>query len=146
MKIIELIQHLRGCDGCRCRDCELKDEELCNPILMEIAASVIEKLQKDNIKLHAFNDMNLGAREMLLEQIAELQKPQWISVEERLPFSEYGESKSVLTIDELGCMRVAYFDGGCWCHPTGELIETTVKFKITHWMPLPEPPKEETDG
>lgn len=70
----------------------------------------------------------------------------WIPVEARMPEAEYGESEDVLTIDSLKVMRVAYFDGGNWCYPTGEVISTTCKFHITHWMPLPEPPKEETDG
>lgn len=73
-------------------------------------------------------------------------KPKWIPVTERLPEAEYGESEDVLTIDSLKVMRVAYFDGGNWCYPTGEVISTTCKFHITHWMPLPEPPKEEKDG
>lgn len=66
---------------------------------------------------------------------------QWISTKEKLPKAEYGESDSVLTICELGVMEVLYFDGGCWCKPTGETRVS--KFKITHWMPLPEPPKQE---
>lgn len=61
----------------------------------------------------------------------------WIS--DRLPHSEFGESDEVLTISEMGVMRVLYFDGGCWCYPTGEVF----RYRITHWMPLPEPPKED---
>jgi hypothetical protein len=63
----------------------------------------------------------------------------WIPVTERLPFAEYGESEDVLTVSELGVIRVLYFDGGCWCYQTGECCP----HKVTHWMPLPEPPKEE---
>ena len=131
MKINELIQHLRGCEGFRCRDCELKDEEVCNPILMEIAASVIEKLQKNNIKLHAFNDMNLGAREMLFEQIAELQKPQWISVKERLP----EENERVIVYS-------AVFDNSYMTRFSEGKFVFMENFECTHWMPSPEPPKD----
>jgi hypothetical protein len=63
----------------------------------------------------------------------------WIPVSERLPFAEYGESDDVFTVSELGVMRVLYFDGGCWCYQTGECCP----HKVTHWMPLPEPPKED---
>lgn len=62
----------------------------------------------------------------------------WIPVTERLPFAEYGESEDVLTVVEWGLMQVLYFDGGCWCYSTGE----TFQHKITHWMPLPEPPEK----
>ena len=64
---------------------------------------------------------------------------QWISTKDRLPYAEYGESDSVLTISESGIQEVLYFDGSCWCHPTGEVRESV--FHITHWMPLPEPPE-----
>lgn len=66
----------------------------------------------------------------------------WFDCKNKMPFSEYGEGKSVLTVDAFGTMCIAYFDGGNWCWPTGECIETR-KHPITHWMPLPEPPKEE---
>ena len=61
----------------------------------------------------------------------------WISVKDRLPFAEYGESDDVLAITELGVMRTLYFDGGNWCFQNGECCS----HKVTHWMPLPEPPK-----
>ena len=69
--------------------------------------------------------------------------PSWIPVTERLPEHEYGESTSVLTVDLYGAMRVTYFDGGNWCWPSGEALTTMRVAPITHWMPLPEPPKEE---
>lgn len=69
--------------------------------------------------------------------------PAWIPVTERLPEHEYGESQSVLAVDLFGVMRVTYFDGGNWCLPSGEALTTLQVAPITHWMPLPEPPKEE---
>lgn len=69
----------------------------------------------------------------------------WINCKERKPFTEYGESDSVLTVDTLGVMRVAYWDGGNWCMPDGEIIETAAKFPITHWKPLPECPEAEPE-
>lgn len=65
----------------------------------------------------------------------------WINTKERMPFAEYGESDDVLTINELGNQKVLYFDGSCWCHPSGEPVGR--KFPVTHWQPLPEPPGEE---
>ena len=63
----------------------------------------------------------------------------WIPVTERLP----EELKPVLTLNEEG-----YFsECGRW---TGRRWETTWEFEdltgVTHWMPLPEPPKEVPNG
>ena len=74
------------------------------------------------------------------------QMPRWISVDERLPeqynpvlVAYVGYNTNAILAD-----MVAYRDSdGDWCwydgdHPSGEFC----KVKITHWMPLPEPPKE----
>jgi hypothetical protein len=71
-------------------------------------------------------------------------KQKWIPVTERKPFAKYGESDAVLTVDSLGEMRVACWDGGNWVLANGNFIESTMKFPITHWMPLPEYPKKES--
>lgn len=64
----------------------------------------------------------------------------WKNVKEEHPFSEFGESKSVLTVDTHGLMRVLYWDGGNWCWPSGEAVKTTNIAPITHWIDLPTPP------
>ena len=54
---------------------------------------------------------------------------EWISAKDKLPekygpvfaFTEYGDTDGVY-----------FYSDGSWGHPD----------KITHWMPLPEPPKE----
>lgn len=69
---------------------------------------------------------------------AHIDRSEWISVKERLPEAYYGESDNVLVVDEIGIRKILYFDGGCWCYPTGETYDR----KVTHWMPLPEPPEE----
>lgn len=67
----------------------------------------------------------------------------WISVEDKMPHAEYGESDNVLAVDGHGIVEMLYFDGGCWCYPTGEtVVYENPRWRITHWMPLPEPPKE----
>lgn len=64
----------------------------------------------------------------------------WINVNDKMPDAEYGESNPVLAVSEMGVMDVLYFDGACWCRPTGEV--RTLKTKITHWMQLPDPPQD----
>ena len=94
------------------------------------------------------------ARKLLIEAADELANcvtfatdtnagSKWISVEDKMPHAEYGESDNVLTINRVGICKVLYFDGGCWCYPTGEPVSFgNPRWRITHWMPLPEPPKE----
>ena len=68
----------------------------------------------------------------------------WISVEDETPRAEYGESDNVLTVAENGLVEVLYFDGGCWCYPSGgPVFYEDPSWRITHWMPMPEPPKED---
>ena len=72
----------------------------------------------------------------------EVTKERWIPVTERLPdmhvevlvcTEDYGET-------ELGFATVAVYDGSDWL----ECWERKTYLKaVTHWMPLPEPPKEE---
>ena len=62
----------------------------------------------------------------------------WISVEDRLP--EPGVV--VLVYSKLGC---TYFSHRLYNHVDGKpfCIEYSGGWEVTHWMPLPEPPKEE---
>ena len=66
---------------------------------------------------------------------------QWIPVTERLPERTL-PPKDVLVYHDLGCGmfvdRAWYsYDKKRWCSVLG------MKLKVTHWVPLPEPPKEE---
>lgn len=59
----------------------------------------------------------------------------WISVEEGTPVGE------VIAYGYQGCMIIGYVevDEDCWecyAHNDHEQLD-----KVTHWMPLPEPPK-----
>ena len=77
------------------------------------------------------------------DAIEELSKPRWIPVTERLPDGE------VLAINALKGSygyheyRVGYVDESCESE-TGSLCESdgVVLNNVTHWMPLPTPPKE----
>ena len=80
------------------------------------------------------------------DAIEELSKPSWIPVTERLP----EKTNHYLVHVKCGCdgkfasawEQVAWFcEKFYWEHLHGDdVFEET----ITHWMPLPEPPKEET--
>ena len=67
-------------------------------------------------------------------------KQEWISVKDRLP-ERTVPPHDVLVYHDLNCGmfvdRAWYsYDMGKWCSVLG------MKLKVTHWMPLPEPPKE----
>ena len=69
------------------------------------------------------------------DAIEELSKPRWIPVTERLP--EHGW---YLAYGPTIKMEVLHF------HSVEEVwsSERYYDIEVTHWMPLPEPPKEET--
>ena len=62
----------------------------------------------------------------------------WIPVEERLP----GTGKIVMVYDRE---KGIYFSHRLYTHLSGKpfAIEYSGGWRVTHWMPLPEPPKGE---
>jgi hypothetical protein len=66
----------------------------------------------------------------------------WISVKERLP--ESGTRALVMRFDfvtKTPFYDLLWFDNGYWWNRN-----FTGDYAVTHWMPLPEPPKEAEDG
>ena len=124
MKYDELIGKLRGCEDYRCNDCELRREAFCNPILMEKAADAIEELrgviQRQREMINATAYLPLYPKPM-----------KWIPVTERLPEND----KTVLVWNRRNSRE--YFD--VYDHGRWIILEWE---DITHWMPLPEPPKD----
>lgn len=63
---------------------------------------------------------------------------EWIKVEDRLP--ENG-------VEVLACFYNNVQTMPCWVDRYGDWFQVNrilpITNKITHWMPLPEPPKEE---
>lgn len=112
--------------------------------LLKNAASKIERLCEDvserNEKIGKLKKNNRKLRKELAERKA---APGWISVEERMPFAEYGESDNVLAVCAVGVIYMFYFNGSNWCYPSGvPYCPENKESKITHWMFLPEPPKK----
>ena len=91
------------------------------------AYDTINELEQTSVPVH---DM-----ELILDEVA---KPQWIPVTERLP----DEYVSVLCY----CSRNGQYGCGEWCkEDNGTIYWIGLNGMIpTHWMPLPELPKEET--
>ena len=81
--------------------------------------------------------------------IEELSKPKWIPVTEQLPKTR----ESILGKKSSKVIVAFRFDDGTQGTDTAHTLNgewvfedhiTVVARTITHWMPLPEPPKEET--
>lgn len=144
----ELVKRLRYCavSDNQCSECKYHGgspdgSKMCLDVLMEDAADAIEELT--GFVQEAERDRD-EYRERLDKEandfIEELSKPRWIPVTERLP----KESERVLVACEDG-VSFGFFE---------EIIadDEFVKewhdmmyypISVTHWMPLPEPPKEE---
>lgn len=75
--------------------------------------------------------------------ISALSRDRWISVEERLP--TVGDKVIVAIRDESGDTRYDYTNEG-WYSGDGYkwVVDDEFCSWVTHWRPLPEPPKEET--
>ena len=97
----------------------------------------VEELEEKNRRLEeARENANAACAKWEGLYRAELEKkPAWVSVRDRLP-EDY---QRVLCLFESGTMEVSFrasVKGFCY-----EGFKQTGK--VTHWMPLPEPPKEE---
>lgn len=100
--------------------------------IMATAANLIETLAAD--RASAMQDAS-----DFLKELNELQSriPRWISVEERLP----EEKRRVVVTWHGRVFDAVYLWNGSFETHDGILI--LAGRDVTHWMPLPEPPKEE---
>lgn len=62
----------------------------------------------------------------------------WISVKDRLP-EDY---EKVLTCDAKGNIHI-FFHFHQFVYPFGIDASDERYYEVTHWMPLPQPPKDE---
>lgn len=123
----EIVKALRTCvmdpdDGGDCENCPASrsEGEYCLTAVMSEAASLIERLTAENTELR--------------EKV-----PQWVSVEERLPTDHL--KRYLIAFKDAGGSIVdmaRYFPSEGWTCDNWDVPQKL----ITHWMPLPEAPKE----
>ena len=147
----DLIKRLRElqaitehCDEHSCFECE--NRELCDKHdnktvsgTYKEAADAIENLDyiEEMIRLHE------AQRQNLITLMNEEPEPEWIPVTERLPsYGDWvlgiGPQNGYYVCEYRGMSHFVYGGDSPWFSSKGKAVN------ITHWMPLPEPPKEET--
>ena len=139
MRYKEIVSQLRDwANGDTCEDCPAKDDlAFCAADAIVELLSKVEELEAKNKRLEeARENANEACAKWEGLYRAELEKKgTWVSVKDRLP-EDY---QRVLCLFESGTMEVSFrasVKGFCY-----EGFKQTGK--VTHWMPLPEPPKEE---
>ena len=67
---------------------------------------------------------------------------EWISVDDRLPEEK---ANCIVYYQHAYCDNDGYWEIGI-CFNDGEKFQINPAYKVTHWMPLPQPPKGETNN
>lgn len=131
MGLIHCTQADEDCNGCPYDPLCFRGDLM---ILEKHALAYIQQLEKMLGESFARNAPALEAAYGLAEKAKKLesQVPKWISVEERLP---EGFATVLIMRDDIKQACVGWLIDGHWSVPKG--------VRVTHWMPLPEPPVEE---
>lgn len=110
-----------GDDKCS-KDCPYYDNCYMEDALCELASDALEYIQQ--------LENHIGE---LTENVAQLK---WISVDERLPDGP-GEVLACV----YGRICIAWYSNRCFETPSG-MVFYACENAVTHWMPVPEPPKD----
>lgn len=101
---------------------------------LQIGMTDIMQCEEDEIKVAMLDDIAL--------EYANQFKPDWVSVEERLP---EGQQEVLVYLPKYGSTMAVYFltdadpTRQTWFNP----FWSTKRFdEVTHWMPLPQPPQK----
>ena len=103
---------------------------------MDVREKLIEILRKP-IFPHELVDPTEAVADYLLDSGVTVQE--WISVTERLPEEKVN---CIVHYKHAYCDNDDYWAIGI-CFYDGEKFQLSPAYKVTHWMPLPDPPKGE---
>lgn len=105
------------------------------------AADAIEKLQK---ALDAVNDAHNEGYDVGYWAGRRDYEPKWISVDERLPEPKFAREWYLVAL-ESGCVKTLAFEKQGRSDNLFRPGWHETASPVTHWMPLPEAPKEEEE-
>ena len=98
---------------------------------------------REHMAIHKLNEPRAvkitEALNMAIEAL-KAEQPKWIPVSERLPKKEDIPYDCLVTLEHGVVCEATFLDMDApyhkWCANTGWL------YHVTHWMPMPKPPKE----
>ena len=136
----DLIKQLRYCaDAITCRNCLWKTE-CCPTDMQKKAADAIDELRKAVLRL----EDESGIYDEL--PTFYIYPAKWIPANERLPNCNgcYLVWRPHFFGGGIGMPSICYFDGTNTWHDSYGVDFTRILHSedVTHWMPLPEPPKD----
>lgn len=111
----------------------------------------IERGEKDGYKM-TICKMRRELYSMAITALREQEQSKWISVKERLPDNKEHDWVLAQVVEDNGFMHIPKVmeyrqNRNDWFEETyGWLSEHNGAFTVTHWMPLPQPPKEGAEG
>ena len=103
---------------------------------MDVREKLIEILRKP-IFPHELADPTEAVADYLLDNGVTVQE--WISVDDRLPEEKVN---CIVHYKHDYCDNDGYWAIG-FCFYDGEKFRMDLSYKVTHWMPMPNPPKGE---
>jgi len=99
--------------------------------IKDAASSYVADKMKQGIPLGHCDTFKAGAKWAFEQQ-------GWISVEDKLPI----ESRRYLCyVSEINDLGISYFQWNCCYNEKHGFTDNVHSMHVTHWMPLPEPPK-----
>ena len=88
-------------------------------------------------------DINKAKALFLIER-SNAKSSRWISVVERLPEAHADGSVDAELVTDGEFIHMAYYAHGQWIFCESGEMKGPMWNTVTHWMPLPEPPKEDS--
>ena len=112
------------------------DEYIKREAAMDVREKLIEILKKP-IFPHELADPIEAVADYLLDSGVTVQE--WISVDDRLPEEKVN---CIVHYKHAYCDNDDYWAIGI-CFYDGEKFQMDLSYKVTHWQPMPQPPKGE---
>lgn len=150
-----------------CFKCPYSGEEMCSTNKNKNALAYIQQLEAQNAELVKKMEQRkeftisfpIDTQEMIkktidsfdidgkpfiewVELLKDYKRHEWISVEDGLPEGKRWVLIAASNKGKKYCCQV-WFDGEDWLIDDTDEIGPIYAVNVTHWMPLPEPPKEE---